>query len=176
MRQVRTDGKLQNPKMTPKVTRQAKKTLGLTSAQRQVVESKCAEAGERLTPARLAAYAELMSCDLPLSAYDLIARLEKKEQRKIAPLTVYRHLDFLMRVGLVHRLESKQTYLACDHPEHAHESQYLLCSSCGRADELESKQISKLLDKLTDQQGFVPVNSVVEVTGLCSDCKVSAQD
>lgn len=176
MRLVRTDDELQNPKMTPKATRRVKKKPSLTSAQRQVVESKCAEAGERLTPARLAAYTELMTCDLPLSAYDLIARLEKKEQRKIAPLTVYRHLDFLMRVGLVHRLESKQTYLACDHPEHAHESQYLVCSSCGRADELESKQISKLLEQLTNQQGFVPANSVVEVTGLCSDCNVVTED
>ena len=143
----------------------------LTSGQRQLVETKCAEAGARLTPARLAAYAELLNSDTPLSAYELIAKLEKKEWRKIAPLIVYRHLDFLMQVGLVHKLESKQTYLACDHPEHAHESQYLLCSSCGKADELESKKLWKLLDKLMDEQGFERVNSVVEVTGLCSDCK-----
>ncbi|MEM9623962.1 MAG: transcriptional repressor [Pseudomonadota bacterium] len=144
---------------------------GLSAEQRQVAETKCAALGERLTPARLTAYAEILASKRPLSAYDLIARLEKRENRKIAPLTVYRHLDFLIRVGLVHRLESKQMYLACAHPEHAHESQYLLCSSCGRADEVESKQLWQLLGKLTDQQGFVPVNTVVEVTGLCSKCK-----
>lgn len=162
--------------MTRKVAQRAKKVSGLTAAQQEVAEAKCAELGERLTPARLTAYAEIFASGRPLSAYELIARLEKREKRKIAPLTVYRHLDFLIRVGLVHRLESKQTYLACDHPEHAHESQYLLCSSCGRADELESKQLWKLLDKLTDQQGFVPVNSVVEVTGLCSECKQLTED
>ena len=145
--------------------------INLTASQRQIAEDICAESGERLTPARLRAYAALLSSDVPLSAYELIARLEEEEQRKIAPLTVYRHLDFLMRVGLVHRLESKQAYLACDHPEHAHESQYLLCTSCGRADELESEQLWKILDKLIDQQGFERVNSVVEVTGLCSKCK-----
>lgn len=162
--------------MSSKATRQTKKASDLTTAQRLVAETKCAEAGERLTPARLTAYAELLGSDRPLSAYELIARLEKREKRKIAPLTVYRHLDFLIRVGLVHRLESKQAYLACDHPEHTHESQYLVCSSCGRTDELESRQISKLLDKLTDQQGFVPMNSVVEVTGWCSDCKVMMKE
>ena len=145
--------------------------INLTASQRQIAEDICAESGERLTPARLRAYAALLSSDVPLSAYELIARLEEEEKRKIAPLTVYRHLDFLMRVGLVHRLESKQAYLACDHPEHAHESQYLLCTSCGRADELESEQLWKILDKLIDQQGFERVNSVVEVTGLCSKCK-----
>lgn len=144
---------------------------GLTPALRKLAEAKCRESGERLTSARLGAYAELAMSEKPLSAYELIALLEKKLDRKIAPLTVYRHLDFLIRVGLVHRLESKQAYLACDHPEHAHESQYLLCSACGRVDELESKQLWKLLDKLMDQQGFEPANSVVEVTGVCSECK-----
>jgi len=127
-----------------------KDTVNLSATQRELAQTKCNESGERLTPARLLAYAELASSERPLSAYELIARLEEKQARKIAPLTVYRHLDFLIRVGLVHRLESKQAYLACDHPEHAHESQYLLCSACGRADELESKQLWKLLDKLKD--------------------------
>ncbi|XOV84176.1 MAG: Fur family transcriptional regulator [bacterium] len=152
------------------MTRRTNNAPDLTISQRQVAEAKCAELGERLTPARLAAYAEVLASERPLSAYELIAKLEKKQDRKIAPLTVYRHLDFLIRVGLVHRLESKQAYIACDHPEEVHESQYLLCSACGRADELESKQLWKVLDKLTDQKGFVPVNSVVEVTGLCCDC------
>ena len=145
--------------------------IDVTPAQRQLAEAKCEEAGERLTPARLSAYAELASSDKPLSAYELIALLEERLGRKLAPLTVYRHLDFLIKVGLVHRLESKQAYLACDHPEHAHESQYLLCSSCGRADELESKQLVDLLGKLLDQQDFKAVNSVVEVTGICRECK-----
>ena len=148
-----------------------KRVSGLTAAQLRMAEAKCAEAGERMTPARLAAYAEVLASDRPLSAYELIARLEERENRKIAPLTVYRHLDFLIRIGLVHRLESKKTYLACDHPEHDHKSQYLVCSSCGRANELESKQLWKLLDQLSDKQGFAPVTSVVEVTGLCSECQ-----
>ena len=145
--------------------------LNITATQRRVAEEKCAEAGGRLTPARLTAYAELLSSDKPLTAYGLIARLEEKQGRKIAPLTVYRHLDFLIRMGLAHRLESQQAYLACDHPAHEHESQYLLCTSCGRADELESKQLGKVLDKILDQEGFERVSSVVEVTGLCSDCQ-----
>ncbi len=152
------------------MARRTKKIAGLTAAQQRLATEKAATMQERLTPARLAAYAEVVSCGQPLSAYELIARLEKREDRKIAPLTVYRHLEFLMRVGLVHRLESKQAYLACEHPEHEHESQYLLCSSCGRADELESKKLGQLLDKLMDKRGFQAVNSVVEVTGLCSDC------
>ncbi len=112
----------------------------------------------------------------PVSAYELIALLEERQQRKIAPLTVYRHLDFLIRVGLVHRLESTQSYLACDHPEHTHESQYLLCSSCGCADEVESKPLESLVQKIADQRGFQPEDTVVEVRGLCKDCVASEPD
>ena len=137
---------------------------------RKLAESRCAAAGERLTPARLAAYAELLASKRPVSAYQLIALLEDRQQRKIAPLTVYRHLDFLIRVGLVHRLESTQSYLPCDHPEHVHECQYLLCSSCGQADEVESKSLESLLHKIADQRGFKPENTVVEIKGLCERC------
>lgn len=137
---------------------------------RELAEARCAETGQRLTPARLAAYAEMLASDRPISAYQLIARLEKKQERKIAPLTVYRHLEFLIRVGLVHRLESTHSYVVCDHPDHAHGSRYLLCSSCGRADELESNRLEKLLDQITGQRGFQSEKSVVEISGRCGDC------
>ena len=106
----------------------------------------------------------------PVSAYELIALLEQRQKRKIAPLTVYRHLDFLIRVGLVHRLESMQSYVPCDRPGHRHESRYLLCSSCRRADEVESKPLESLLHKIADQRGFQAENTVVEIRGLCERC------
>jgi len=142
----------------------------LAAKWRKLAEARCASSGERLTPARLAAYAELLACKRPISAYELVALLEKRQNRKVAPLTAYRHLDFLMRVGLVHRLESTQSYLPCDHPEHAHDCQYLLCSSCGHADEVESKSLETLLQKIAEQRGFQPENSVIEIMGLCSSC------
>ena len=146
------------------------KAAAIAAKWRKLAEARCEAAGERLTPARLAAYAELIASGQPLSAYELIARPETRQERKIAPLTVYRHLDFLMRVGLVHRLESTQSYLPCDHPKQDHESQYLLCSSCGSADEVESKQIEDLLLDVATQRGFQPKNAIVEIQGLCGSC------
>lgn len=154
----------------PKTTHRMHPMAKLTDSWRRLAEARCAEAGERLTPARLGAYAELLDHGGPLSAYELIALLEKRQKRKIAPLTVYRHLDFLMRVDLVHRLESTQSYLPCDHPGEAHESQYLLCSSCGNVDEVESKRLGNLLAKIADQHGFQAENAVVEIKGVCGDC------
>ena len=49
---------------------------------RRLAEARCAESGKRLTPARLEAYAVMMDSDRPLSAYELIALLEKRQDRK----------------------------------------------------------------------------------------------
>lgn len=149
----------------------SRKAPRLAAKWRKLAEARCAEKGARLTPARLAVYAEMLQSNRPLSAYELIALLEQRQERKIAPLTVYRHLDFLMRVGLVHRLQSAQSYLPCDHPDHPHESQFLLCSSCGHVDEVESSRLETLLSTIADQHGFRPDNAVVEISGLCDNCR-----
>ena len=156
------------------MTKQAAKD-GLNSAPlsddwRSLAVDRCNAQGERLTEARLAAYAELLTSETSVSAYDLIARLEKRQNRKIAPLTVYRHLEFLTRVGLVHRIESTQSYLPCDHPQHTHDSQYLLCTDCGRVEEVHSKALENTLEKIASSHGFQPTKAVVELKGVCGDC------
>ncbi len=146
----------------------------LAAKWRKLAESRCEKTGERLTPARLAAYAELIASGGPLSAYELVALLEKRQDRKIAPLTVYRHLEFLMKVGLVQRQQSAQSYVPCDRPEHAHESQYLLCTSCGRVDEVEFEPMQAAVSEIARQYQFQPLDTVIEVKGLCRDCAKSA--
>ncbi len=154
----------------------AEKTAKLAPKWRKLVETRCLETGERLTPARLAVYAELLACDRPLSAYQILARLEQRQERKVAPLTVYRHLRFLMRIGVVHRLQSTQSYLPCDHPEHLHDSQFLLCSSCGHVDEVESSGIESMLSHIADERGFRPQHSIVEIQGVCGVCADAGVD
>ena len=137
---------------------------------RKFAEVRCAEAEVRLTPARWAVYSELVASGKPLSAYELIAMQESRQERKIAPLTVYRHLDFLISVGLVHKIESTHTYVSCGHPDHGHETHYLLCTSCGRADELISESLNRVLSDTAIKHGFQTSKSVVELMGLCSSC------
>ncbi len=140
----------------------------------KLAESQCKKKGARLTPARLAAYTELVASNQPLSAYELLALMEKRENRKIAPLSAYRHLDFLISVGLVHKLESAQSYMPCMHPGHEHTSQYLLCSTCEVVTEVESKKFENLLDEMADAHGFHPTKAVGEVSGFCAGCSKKA--
>ncbi len=147
-----------------------KRPPALPAAALRRAEKLCADVGERLTPARVEAYAELLAQSRPVSAYELLALLEQRQQRKLAPLTVYRLLDFLTQVGLVHRLASAQAFMACDHPEHPHDGLYLVCSACGKTDELESASLSQILGRAAKSRGFKSEKRIVEVQGLCREC------
>ena len=148
-----------------------KPSAPISSHWRELAETRCKDIGERLTPARLGAYAEMLAAEKALTAYELVALLGERQGKSIAPLTAYRHLDFLTRVGLVHRIESTQSYLPCDHPEHEHGGQYLLCSDCGRAEEVHSEHLESMLESVARQRGFKAAKTVVELNGVCEDCQ-----
>lgn len=152
----------------------SKRRANLSAADLHRAEELCEATGERLTPARIEAYSELLAQSRPISAYELLALMEQREGRKLAPLTVYRLLDFLTRVRLVHRIASTQAFMACDHPEHPHEGLYLVCSSCGKADELESSGLTQILGKAAKSRGFKSEKRIVEVQGLCHECDEGA--
>ena len=49
----------------------------------------------------------------PLKAYAILYDTQKKGIK--APLQVYRALDKLIEIGKVHKIESKNSYMACEH-------------------------------------------------------------
>src|SRR6266852_9126627 len=77
-------------------------------------EAICAARKERLTPMRRRVLEALLASHQPLGAYELIDRLAVRTARP-APITVYRALDFLREQGLVHRIESRNAFIACVH-------------------------------------------------------------
>src|SRR4051794_6447763 len=96
----------------------------------------CARHGARLTPLRRRVLELVWRGHAPIGAYDILGRLSPKIGA-VAPPTVYRALEFLRAQGLVHRIESLNAYLGCERPGEAHGGQFLLCSGCGAAAELD---------------------------------------
>ena len=79
-----------------------------------IAEALCVERGQRLTPIRRKVLDVLLGSHKPLGAYEIIDRLAPKGPRP-APITAYRALDFLRENGLVHRIESRNAFIACVH-------------------------------------------------------------
>jgi Fur family zinc uptake transcriptional regulator len=135
-------------------------------------EAVCAERAQKFTPIRRQVLGALLSSHRPLGAYEIIDELAKSMQRP-APITVYRALDFLMTNGLVHRIESRNAYLACAAHDHDATSAvaFLICERCGLVGEIPSGSFAKDLNAAARASGFAPKLSVVEITGVCTHCQ-----
>ncbi|MEM9969611.1 MAG: Fur family transcriptional regulator [Pseudomonadota bacterium] len=127
--------------------------------------------GEKLQAQALAL---LKAANAPLSAYDILAEL-KTEYPKIAPTTIYRTLNALTSQGQVHRLESLNAYMACQHDTHDHESVLSICDDCGSVEENVAPEVMENLSAVIGKTGFAPTRSVVEVHGTCADCGPGAK-
>jgi Fur family zinc uptake transcriptional regulator len=136
-------------------------------------EALCTARKERLTPTRLRVLEALLASHQPLGAYELIDRLAVGGQRP-APITVYRALDFLREQELVHRIESRNAFIAC---VHIHESNdpvvFLICEKCGAVGEAASAAVADTIKSASRAVGFVPKTPVIEISGTCAHCKAA---
>ena len=129
----------------------------------------CQRQGGRLTRQRRAVLWALLTAGRPMTAYDLLDRV-RAEDSAVTPASTYRSLDFLVEMGLVHRLESTKSYLACGHPDHPHAGQFLICRRCGTVVEAEDTKIARATEDLGQRHGFMVDHRTVELTGVCSAC------
>ena len=131
----------------------------------------CAVRAQRLTPIRRQVLEALLASHRPLGAYEVIEELAKSMPRP-APITVYRALDFLMENGLVHRIESRNAFLACaqDHDGTAMVA-FLICERCGLVGEIPAAPVAQSLHASARATGFAPNMSLVEITGVCAHCQ-----
>ena len=134
------------------------------------LEALCLERGRRLTRQRRAVLRQLLAEGRALSAYELLERLRPEDGRS-TPAGVYRALEFLMRAGVVHRLESTRSFILCEHPEAPHTGQLLICRSCGEVIEAEDERVSVATGRLGERLGFALDQRIVELTGLCGRCR-----
>ena len=133
-------------------------------------ERVCRDRGQKFTPIRRQVLEALSSSHSPLGAYEVIDALATHMARP-ASITVYRALDFLIENGLVHRIESRNAFLACAHDHDAASMvAFLICDRCGSVGEIAATPATQSLNDAARQSGFTPKLSVVEITGTCAHC------
>ena len=129
-------------------------------------------AGVRWTPMRERALQLLFEAGRPVKAYDLMA--EFKGGESTTPPTVYRALDALVDVGLVHRVPSLNAYVACVQKGGGrHTASFLICEQCRGVEEIGAPT-SAVLEVVRAQSRFKAAAVVVEVHGRCWRCQGSA--
>jgi Fur family zinc uptake transcriptional regulator len=133
-------------------------------------EAHCAEREQRLTPIRRQVLGALLESHKPLGAYEIIERLA--HDTRLAPITVYRALDFLRDNGLVHRIESRNAFVACVH-NHVGDDLvvFLICERCGTVGETPAGTVAEALKTASRAAGFAPKSPLIEIIGICSHCR-----
>lgn len=115
-------------------------------------------------------YQCLCNAARPMSAYSLLDKL--KPEGLNAPLQIYRSLEKLLNVGLVHKLESMNTFMACQHPvNHAHLAGFAICDMCKKVEEFHHTETEKALDNWAHKDQFSVRRAAIELHGRCSDCQ-----
>jgi Fur family zinc uptake transcriptional regulator len=136
-------------------------------------EAICAARKERLTPIRRRVLEALLASHQPLGAYELIDRLADDGGRP-APITIYRALDFLREQGLVHRIESRNAFIACVHNHDSGDPVvFLICETCGAVGEAASAAVAETIKNASRAAGFTPKTPVIEISGTCAHCKAA---
>ncbi len=133
-------------------------------------EELCTARAQRLTPMRRHVLEALLANHRPLGAYEIIERLA--DPGRPAPITVYRALDFLRDNGLVHRIESRNAFVACVH-NHADNDIVVFFNSepCGAVGESPGGALAETLKASSRAVGFAPKSPVIEIAGICAHCR-----
>ena len=90
------------------------------------------------------------------------------------PPTVYRALDFLVRMGLAHRIESLNAFMACDVGACERSTIFLICEKCGGAEEFDAGHALIDLSEAAKKDGFTIRRTMIEASGLCAQCQRAA--
>ena len=107
----------------------------------------------------------------PLKAYSILFNVQKKGIK--APPQIYRALNKLIEMGKIHKIESKNAFVACRNSncEISKATAFSICESCEMVDEISDVKLSKYLSSFSDKKGTKYKRFNLEFFGLCKKCK-----
>ena len=107
----------------------------------------------------------------PLKAYSILFSVQKKGIK--APPQVYRALDRLIKLGKIHKIESKNAFVACRNSncEISKATAFSICESCEMVDEISDAKLSRYLSGFNAKKGMKFKRFNLEFFGICKKCK-----
>ena len=109
----------------------------------------------------------------PVKAYSILFNVKKKGIK--APPQVYRALEKLIKLGKIHKVESKNAFVACksSNCEISKATAFSICETCEKVTEISDQKLSKYLKNFHDKTGMIYKKYNLEFYGLCTTCKRS---
>ena len=109
----------------------------------------------------------------PVKAYSILSNVKKKGIK--APPQVYRALEKLIKLGKIHKVESRNAFVACKNSncEISKATAFSICETCKKVTEISDQKLSKYLKNFQDKTGMIYRKYNLEFYGLCTACKRS---
>jgi Fe2+ or Zn2+ uptake regulation protein len=126
-------------------------------------------AGLRVTDHRLLVLETVAKVKQPVTVYDLVEELRKKED--IDQATVYRNLSSLHESGLLRRLDFNHGHAHYE-LETGRASHQLVCSNCETIEKIEGISIDDVVKKMVKKSKKFKQTTThsMEIYGLCRTC------
>ncbi|WED43299.1 transcriptional repressor [Legionella cardiaca] len=135
----------------------------------------CASIDLKLTSLRKTVLFILWVEKKPLKAYEILEKLTRIKQNATPP-SVYRVLDYFVEGGVVHKIESIQSYTLCHEPEKHLPSEILMvCSNCYQVQEVYSTTMHNIVQKLAQDNLFYLGQDTIELKGICEKCHTNIE-
>ena len=108
----------------------------------------------------------------PIKAYSILHNVQKKGIK--APLQVYRALDKLVEIGKIHKIESRNAFVACKNSscQLSKATAFSIRESCEEVSEISDNKLSKYLKSFQDKAGMKFKKYNLEFFGLCKKCSI----
>ena len=130
----------------------------------EIAKKKLQEAWHKLTPSRIKIIEHFQVNEKPLSPYDI-----QKSNTTLDVVSVYRTLELLESLWLIHKIRSLGGYTKCTishcwaHHDCCHEFQ--ICTTCGSCNEVHTHHTHH-----DSQNWFIPQSHLSEHKGICQTC------
>jgi Fur family zinc uptake transcriptional regulator len=134
----------------------------------------CLKKGTRLTPLRTKVLTEIWHDHSPVKAYELLHRINQETSpphSSIKPQSLYRSLEFLIEMGLIHKISSLNSYIGCLMPDQWHTGCFMICHTCAKVVPFYNPVLQTALTHSVEKHHFSIASSTVEITGQCLSCR-----
>lgn len=131
----------------------------------------CVKNKKSLTPTRLLIIKTLFKNKKPQSAYDLQNQINN-DRVNINISTIYRVLEFWIKIGILHKIASINKYFICSTPKDKHIHMLNFCTNCNQVYESCDKSMGLNFDKsVANLKLSMNKQSSIEIPVLCSKCE-----
>ena len=131
----------------------------------------CIKKKKSLTPSRILVIKTLSKSQNPKSAYDLLKEINDTEKTNLNISTIYRVLEFWIKLGLIHKISAINKFLVCLTPNEKHTHMLNFCTICERVVETCSEKMGLNLQQSTKKINLsFDSNQSVEIPVICPKC------